>query len=113
MTIRLIENKYGNQSTEVDGLSFQSKAEAARYSELKLMLRARVITDLVVHPVWDLTVNGMIVAKYIGDFAYSDVETGKLTVEDVKSEPTKTPVYRLKKKLLLACHGLHITEIDA
>jgi len=33
-------------------------------------------------------------------------------VEDVKSEPTKTPIYRLKKKLLLACYGIQITEIQ-
>ena len=109
--ISLTRPKYGNSITEVDGWTFQSRAEATRYGELKLMVKAGIITDLAVHPTWDLPVNGMIVARYVADFCYWDVETGRLTVEDVKSEPTKTPVYRLKKKLMLAIHGLTIQEI--
>jgi hypothetical protein len=111
MPVQMADNKYGNNVTEVDGYVFASKAEATRYSELKLLARAGVITDLTLHPVWDLTVNGMLVAKYIGDFVYTDVKTGTLTIEDVKG--VRTPVYKLKKKLMLAIHGLTITEIDA
>jgi hypothetical protein len=104
-------SKYGNNVTEVDGYTFASKAEATRYGELKLLAKAGAITDLAIHPSWDLPVNGVIVGRYVGDFVYSDVKTGKLTVEDVKG--VRTPVYKLKKRLLLAIHGLEIAEIDA
>ena len=106
------DRKYGNVPTDVDGYTFASRAEARRYGELALLLRAGAITDLTVHPRWPLHVNGVKVATYIADFAYSDVKTGALVCEDVKSEPTKTALYRIKKKLMMAVHGIVIVEID-
>jgi hypothetical protein len=55
-------------------------------------------------------INGVKVAEYRGDFRYRDA-AGNVTVEDTKSEPTKTPVYRLKKKILKAQYGIEIQEI--
>jgi hypothetical protein len=50
------------------------------------------------------------VCKYISDFVY--LENGQKIVEDVKSEYTrKLPVYRLKKKLVKAVHGIDIKEV--
>lgn len=46
--------------------------------------------------------------KYIADFTY--YENGKLVVEDTKSPATRTPVYRLKKRLLAERYGLIIKE---
>jgi very-short-patch-repair endonuclease len=52
------------------------------------------------------------VGRYSADFAYTDRRTGQLVVEDVKGgEATKTQAYQLRKKLLLACHGLQVTEV--
>lgn len=39
-------NKYMNRQTIVDGQKFDSKKEANRWMELKLMERAGLITDL-------------------------------------------------------------------
>lgn len=39
-------NKYLNKFTEVDGIKFSSKKEAKRYSELKIMENAGIISDL-------------------------------------------------------------------
>ena len=47
------------------------------------------------------------IAKYVADFTYED-KHGNLVVEDVKGRATAT--YRLKKKLMLACHGIEIVE---
>lgn len=102
-------SKYGNQKTEVDNVVFASKREANRYQELCLLLAGGQIADLVLQPRWPLVVNGVKVATYVGDFAYTDRVTGRLTVEDAKG--VRTPVYRLKAKLMLACHGLEITEV--
>ena len=100
-------SKYGAIVTEVDNHKFPSRAEARRYMELKLLLRAGAITDLELQPRFDLHVNGIKVATYIGDFAFC--ENGYRVVEDVKG--VRTPVYRLKAKLMKAIHGITIREV--
>ena len=39
-------NKYNAQRVKVDGITFDSKKEAKRYSELKLLERCGAISDL-------------------------------------------------------------------
>lgn len=39
-------SKMGNIQTVVDGIKFDSRREARRYAELKLLLRAGIIKDL-------------------------------------------------------------------
>ena len=102
--------KYKNVKTILDGISFDSRKESARYSDLKLMHRAGAITDLTLQPKFDIVINGQKVCSYIADFSY--VENGVTVVEDVKSEMTrKLPTYRLKNKLMRAVHGIEIREI--
>jgi hypothetical protein len=101
-------NKYGNVKTTVDGFAFDSKKEAARYGELKLLQRAGEIRDLELQPRFPLVVNGHKVCTYVGDFKYTEL-AGVEVIEDVKG--VKTDVYRLKAKLMLACLGIEITEI--
>lgn len=102
--------KYGNVRTEVDGRWFASKLEADRWRELLLLHRAGRISEPVCQPVFEIAINGTVVCRYIADFEYRD-ENGNTVIEDCKSTPTKTPVYRLKKRLMQACHGIEITEI--
>lgn len=102
--------KYRNTKTVIDGVTFDSKKESARYSDLKLMHRAGAITDLTLQPKFDIVINGQKVCSYIADFSY--VENGVTVVEDVKSEMTrKLPTYRLKKKLMKAVHNIEVREI--
>lgn len=109
-----LPHKFGAVHTEVDGISFASKAEARRYGELKLMERAGKITDLRLQPRFDLKMvrlAGMggteIVAVYVADASYT--ERGVFTVEDTKG--METPLYKLKKKMFEAQYGIKITEI--
>jgi len=102
-------SKYGNVKTMVDGRIFASKREAARYQELRLLLRAGKIHDLQCHPAFACVVNQQRVCTYIADFQYYDVEKGETVTEDVKG--VKTAIYRLKKKLVLACGGIEIKEV--
>lgn len=46
--------KYGNQKTTTDGIFFDSKKEARRYAELKMMLRSGVISDLELQKPFEL-----------------------------------------------------------
>jgi len=101
-------SKYNAIPTEIDGIKFASRAEARRYGELKLMLDAGLIQDLECHPKFEIAVNGMHVCYYVADFQY--VDNGETVVEDVKSAATITRMYRLKKKLMKACHGISVRE---
>jgi hypothetical protein len=102
-------NKYHAVATLVDGLRFDSKVEAGRYGELCLLQRAGVIRNLTIHRRYPLEVNGVLAATYEADFVYERDEIS--VVEDVKSTPTRTREYRIKKKLMKAIHGLDIREV--
>lgn len=101
-------SKFGAVKTEVDGRRFDSKAEARRYQELLLLGKAGELRELELQPSFRLTVNGTLIAHYVGDFAYLDY-SGRYVVEDVKG--MKTPVYQLKKKLMKALHAIEVQEI--
>jgi hypothetical protein len=101
-------SKYHAIKTEVDGIVFASKREASRYSELKLLEAAGEIFDLKLQPKFPIVVNKQKICTYIADFEYELSDGTKIT-EDVKG--VKTPVYRLKKKLMKACFGIEITEV--
>jgi hypothetical protein len=100
-------HKYGAQKTVVDGITFASKAEAARYGELRMLERGKAIRDLTLQPRFPLVVNGRKVGTYVADFAYHGADDVRV-VEDVKG--VRTPVYLLKRKLFEALYGLTITE---
>ena len=109
-------NKYSAMKCEIDGVVFDSRREARRYQELKLLLRAGEIQDLELQPEYVLQPkykkNGRTVRaiKYKADFRYYDNNRKTWIVEDVKGHKTK--VYRIKKKLLEYQHpDVVITEI--
>lgn len=96
-------SKFGNVRTEVDGISFASGAEANRYLELKLLVRAKEIRDLKLQPAFPIEVNGYKICKYIADFAYT--EKGLSVIEDVKG--CETGEFKIKWKLAQAIYGSH------
>ncbi len=107
--------KYHNQPSVVNGIRFDSRREAKRYSELMLMLRAGEISDLRLQQNVTLiegykTPDGEIVRPevYKADFAYVD-KYGNKVIEDVKGK--KTPVYLLKRKQVQDKLGIRIREI--
>ena len=105
-------SKYKNKKTEVDGIVFDSKKEAARWLELKALEAAGAIRRLSRQVRIPLEVNGTVVAHWVADFAYyEDLQMLRPVWEDVKSDYTrKLPVYRLKKKLVKAIYGVDIKE---
>ena len=99
-------NKYRNNKVVVDGVTFDSKAEAKRWGELKALQAAKMITTLSRQPRFILMdgyrdTDGKWIRPitYSGDFRYID-ENGSDVVEDVKSWITaRDKVYKLKVKL--------------
>lgn len=127
--------KYKNNPVEYDGISFDSKREAKRYAELKLLERAGKITDLqrqvkfelipaqyeIVERYSDKTGKKLKDGKrllekecsYIADFVYTS--NGQTVVEDVKGyrDPQSAGYAKfvIKRKLMLYVHGIKIQEV--
>lgn len=113
-----MSHKYGAKSVTVDGHKFPSKVEARRYGELKLLERAGEIRNLELQPEYKFTIEGAPLmigkrqARFRADFRYFDVKTGKRVVEDIKSAPTRTEAYVLRKALVEHLFpGTVITEV--
>jgi hypothetical protein len=105
-------NKYRAIKTVVDGITFHSKGEAMRYSELKFLEKAGKIKGLRLQVDYPLNVSTHHICSYIADFVYYSISgDGKvgMVIEDYKG--VRTDVYRLKKKLFEALYApLTITE---
>ncbi len=99
-------SKYRAKPIVIDGLTFASQKEGKRYGELKLLERAGKIWHLVTQPAFPFFIGTNKLFTYYADFYYSDGD--RTIIEDVKG--FKTPVYRLKKKIIEAAYGIEITE---
>lgn len=127
-------NKLLNKKVEIDGITFDSKKEAKRYQELKLLEKAGKISDLELQKVYELIPsqyetyerygkNGQRLkdgqrciekaVTYKADFVYK--ENGKTIVEDVKGykDPASGAYsrYVIKRKLMLYVHGIKVIEV--
>lgn len=106
-------NKYGAVKTVVDGITFDSKAEARRYQELKLLHKVGKITSLHIHPVFPIP-NGELegvkghICNVELDFQYFRDDW---VFEDVKGRDNA--LSRLKRKLVEAFYGIKVDVISA
>ena len=95
--------KYHSKKTTIDGITFDSKKEANRYCELRLLEKAGKIKDLrlqhqfVLQPPFKKNGKSIRAITYVADFVYYDFERMRNVVEDVKGY--KTDVYQIKKKM--------------
>lgn len=101
-------NKYHARKTVLDNVTFDSAREARRYQELCLLERAGAIHNLELQPRFDLVVNGKKCGFYRADFRYVGAN-GLVHIEDAKG--VRTAVYRLKKRIVEALHGITIEEV--
>ena len=118
----MIMSKYHSKKVTVGGITFDSKKEADRYAELKMLERLGVIHSLELQKKYELipaqklpipVVSKNCMKKvekaitYKADFVY--VRDGQTIVEDVKG--MRTEVYKIKRKLMLYIHGIQVMEI--
>ena len=108
-------NKYRNIRTEVDGISFPSKAEAARYQVLKIRERLGEIKDLELQPRFTFVINGKYLTydtghkiTYTADFRYQErvLDTWETVVEDRKGYMTRDT--RIRLALMKAVNGIEV-----
>lgn len=114
--------KYGNRRTG----GHASVKEHTRAAQLRMWERAGVIADLREQVPYELVpaqygecgtdLRGKPVrplleraVRYVADFVYTDTATGRTVVEDTKG--FRTPEYIIKRKLMLAVHGIRIREV--
>lgn len=94
-------SKYRNRKIVIDNIRFDSNLEAERYRQLKLLQRAKQISNLRLQVPFLLQEsfkkNGKTHRKieYIADFVYE--ENGQTVVEDTKGMKTET--FKIKQKL--------------
>lgn len=106
---QLKKSKYNNVKIETEDGVFDSKKEAKRAKQLKLLLKAGKIAFLARQVDYELNAGGSHSIIYRADFVYVDSETGLTVVEDVKGFRTK--VYLKKAKLMKKIHNITIVEI--
>lgn len=111
--------KFGNKKITLDGIQFDSKAEAAYYNQLKILKKAGEIKDFEMqvkftlmdrfyHPTktrksGEPSVVGAI--TYTPDFIV-EKNDGSKHVIDVKGH--RTPIFNLKAKLFMRQYGIPI-----
>ncbi|WEY89747.1 DUF1064 domain-containing protein [Bacillus subtilis] len=95
-------NKYGARKTQVDGITFDSRAEAKYYEQLKWLKVSKQIKDFKLQP-WFLLQeafkkNGKNFRKieYIADFEVHNLD-GSIEIIDIKGVETKE--FAIKRKL--------------
>lgn len=105
-------SKYGAKKTFVEGITFDSRAEALQYVALRILENNGHITELKTQVKFDLAPSVIIQGRkrppmrYVADFVY--MQDGKQVVEDVKG--MLTPVYKLKRHLMKSVHNIDILE---
>lgn len=109
-------SKYRAIKTVVGDLTFDSKAEARRYGELRLMERAGLIENLqrqipiVLLPTVKFhdAKRAQPALRYIPDFTYYEWQAGKKikVVEDVKG--IQTPAFVIKRHALKALFNIDV-----
>ena len=106
----------GAEKVTVEGITFDSKKEADRWQELRLMQRAGEISDLKRQvpfslfgrdsPILTPTGRKML---YLADFTYIDHRLGDVfVVEDAKG--WETEVFKIKRAIL-AAQGVEVTTV--
>lgn len=102
----------------LDGITFDSRAEAARYNQLRMLEQSNEISQLTVHPEFVLVdafthprQGAIKQIAYRPDFVYRN-RSGELVVEDVKG--FRTPDFDIKRKLFLNRYRDHdLVLVDA
>lgn len=90
----------------IDGYTFDSKAEARRYQELKLIDPH----SLIVHPRFLILINRVTVCTVVLDFQYWPKRANCQPIyEDVKGKDTA--LSRLKRKMVEAAYGIKVQVI--
>lgn len=105
-------NKYGAKKTVVDGIKFDSRAEARRYVDLRLLQLAGKISGLTLQVPFELAPGVKFegaarktpALRYVADFVYK--EGDEVVIEDTKG--VITDGFRIKRHLMKTVLGYDV-----
>jgi hypothetical protein len=110
----IAKNKYRNKKCEYGGHKFDSIGEASRWIWLNNQAEGGCVRELARQVRFSLEINNCPVCVYIADFAYMRYCKVKnewvYVVEDFKGGAL-LPEFVLKRKLMLAIHGIDVKII--
>ena len=100
-------NKYGAKRTVIDGVLFDSKAEATYYTALKMREKAGEVSAVELQrPFSLLGPKGELICTYKADFCFWDHKADRFRVVDVKG--VETSVFKLKRKMMKVLLGIEV-----
>jgi len=102
-------NKFGAKKTVLDGITFDSRREAAYYAELKLLEKAGEVCEVELQKPFALTINGQLIGTYRCDFAFYDNTRRCYRVVDVKGVLTRE--FQRTRRLMRALHGIEVEVV--
>lgn len=112
--MRTVNRHFKPIRTELDGFTFDSKAEALRYAEVKMLLRGGLIKELRVKPRLPMVINGRKIGRgyMILDLSYLDFIDGewRLVYEDSKS--VDTAANKVRRQVCEAINDIHIKVVE-
>lgn len=105
------DSKFGAiPTTNRHGEKFRSQLESTYYDQLKLLKQSGEVLDFLREVRFELIVNEVFICAYICDYIIT-WKDGRVEHVDCKSSATMTQVYKLKKQLMKACHGIDLIEV--
>lgn len=107
-------SKYRNVITEIDGMRFDSRAEAKRWRDLKMLERGGVIANLERQIPIELVAGTKLhganrarpAIRIVVDFRFYDVELSRVRHQDTKGE--ETAVSLIKRHIAKVLHGIDV-----
>jgi hypothetical protein len=103
------KSKYRNQKTVVDGITFDSKREAAYYGELKQREKAGEVYEVQLQPAFKFVHNGVLIGTYRGDFLFYDAIAKRTRLVDVKGFATRE--FQKNRRLMRAFHKIEVEVV--
>ncbi len=92
-----------------NGRVYHSKAEAEYAQRLDFLVKAGAVKEYICQATMPIVVNNVPICKVVVDFK---VVNSDMTVDLIEIKGFETEIFRLKKKLLLACYpGIRYTVL--
>lgn len=106
-------NKYRARKVTIDGIRFDSRAEGARYIQLREMEAQGQIVWLTRQPHFDIVVEGVKIGRgYTADFEYFTRPDRVRIIEDVKGVKTRDLGWRLQLVKLIYKVEVKLVKMD-
>lgn len=103
-------HKYRAEATVLDGIRFDSKAEAEDWGRLRLAERAGRVRNLRRQVPYDLLVSETRIGRIVLDFVFEEERDGRWVTIYADRKGFRTPMFKWKRKHFEAQYGVALEE---